>query len=87
MLTREEVFIIIDREREYQDAKYSPLSPERSATDGLVLLEVYIREAFGRYASEKGNIPALKQIAKIAAIAVRALEESGGSETLLEGLR
>lgn len=98
MLTREEVFIIIDRERAYQDLNYNPKqtqpypgSPTREQRDlnpaaGILLLDSYVRKA--QEAWEKNHsLLSLQQIAKIAAIAVRVLERAGGSEELLKGLR
>lgn len=99
MLTREEVFRLINFERAYQDKTYSP--DEKTSTGltraqrdlepapGILMLEAYVRKATNAWVNTKGdNTPALQQVAKIAAIAVRILERSGGSEKLLEvGLR
>lgn len=97
-LTRCNVFGIIDGERNYQDITYNPQETLTSGvtreqrdldvTSHLVLLDTYISKAKDAWLAKGDNRPALKQIAKIAAIAVRALERSGGAEALLtEGLR
>jgi hypothetical protein len=53
------------------------------------MLSAYVRKAEDAWVNTKGsNLPAIQQIAKIAAIAVRILERAGGSEDLLiKGLR
>lgn len=99
MLTREQVFSLINGERAYQDKEYNPnevLSSGQRRGDrdldvapGILMLGAYAVKATGAWVDTKGtNIPALRVVAKIAAIAVRILERAGGSEYLLEvGLR
>jgi hypothetical protein len=97
-MTREQVYKIIDDERAYQDKTYDPAKVLQSGqtrqqrdldvTAHLVLLDAYIEKAKAAWVLPGTNTPALKQIAKIAAIAVRALERAGGADVLLdEGLR
>lgn len=97
-MTRGQVFDIINKEREYQDKTYNPQQVLTSGvtreqrdldvTSHLVLLDQYVFKAKEAWLVKGDNRPALKQIAKLAAIAVRALERAGGSEALLEeGLR
>lgn len=99
MLTRAQVFDIINNERAYQDKTYSPdettsTGVTRKVRDlepssGILMLEAYVRKATDAWVNTKGdNTPSLQQVAKIAVIAVRILERSGGSEALLiKGLR
>lgn len=99
MLSREQVYNLIDTEREYQDYNYQPnqiTSSGLSRRDrdlevgpGLVMLSTYIRNAEDAWVTQKGDsTKSLQQIAKLAAIAVRILERAGGSEALLaKGLR
>ena len=78
-MVRDMVYKIINQEREYQDN----LSEER--TDGhihsvgeeLILLNVYLRKAMDAWADNPGDTYALDQIRKIAAIAVRCMENHG----------
>jgi hypothetical protein len=97
-MTREQVYKIIDTERTYQDETYDPNEVLQSGqtrgqrdldvTAHLVLLDAYIGKAKDAWVVPGTNTPALQQIAKIAAIAVRALERAGGADVLLtEGLR
>ncbi len=98
-MQRQDVYRVIDRERAYQDATYSPneilsggLGPTRGQRDAdvtahLVMLDIYLSKAKEAWNVKGDNRPALKQIAKIAAIAVRALEQAIGAESTLEGLR
>lgn len=98
-MTRPEIYKVIDNERDYQDGFYKPdeklsggLGPTRrerdkDVTSHLVLLDLYINKAKQDWNVKGDNRPALKQIAKIAAIAVRSLERASGSESILEGLR
>jgi hypothetical protein len=97
-MKREQIYQIIDIEREYQDKNYEPEAVLTSGstrrqrdldvTSHLVLLDLYVNKAKVDWNVKGDNRPALKQIAKIAAIAVRALERAGGADALLtEGLR
>lgn len=97
-MTREQVYQIINTERDYQDKTYEPEKVLQSGqtrqqrdldvTAHLVLLDAYIEKAKAAWVTPGTNSPALKQIAKIAAIAVRALERAGAADVLLtEGLR
>ena len=97
-MNRTDVYTIIDTERAYQDRTYNPdevLSSgctrrqrDLDVTSHLVLLDVYVKKAMEAWLAKGDNKPSLKQIAKVAAIAVRALERAGGSDALLtEGLR
>jgi hypothetical protein len=99
VLTREQVFQLIETERAYQDSTYKPdeftstglthALRDKEAAPGILMLEAYIRKAADAWVNTKGDsTPALQQVAKIATIAVRILERAGGSEKLLEvGLR
>jgi hypothetical protein len=97
-MNRQQIYGIIDGEREFQDSMYNPhekltsgatrAERDRDVTSHLVLLDIYLNKAKNDWNVKGDNRPALKQIAKIGAIAVRALERAGGSEALLtEGLR
>lgn len=99
-MKRDDVYFLINAERLYQDRTYDPNAVLNSGqtraerdidvTPGLVLLDSYVRKAQDAWTSKasQSNIPALQEIAKIAAIAVRILERAGGSEDLLvTGLR
>jgi len=90
-MNRAEVFAVIDKERVYQDTvwprdaetaqMYTYLAPH------LVLLEEYILKARTAWVTNGPEAPALKQIAKLAAIAIRALEETAGAKEATEELR
>lgn len=98
MLQREAIYSLIDTERNYQDQNYNPdevltsgatrRERDLDVTSHLVMLDLYLNKAKNDWNKKGDNGPALKQVAKIAAIAVRALERAGGSEVLVtEGLR
>lgn len=99
MLTRQQVYSLIDTEREYQDYNYQPNAVTSSGLTrrerdlevgpGLTMLAAYVRKAEDSWVNVKGDsTPSLQQIAKLAAIAIRILERAGGSEALLaKGLR
>ena len=78
-MTREQVFELINGERDYQNK----LGPER--TDGsdktvgdyLTMLRCYLRKAEDAWTDNAGCEPALDQIRKVAAIAVRCMEDHG----------
>ena len=99
MLTREQVFTLINKERDFQDVNYDPnfvlssgqtrAQRDLEVSPGVLMLEAYARKASDAWVNTKGtNLSTLQQVAKIAAIAVRVLERAGGSEELLtKGLR
>jgi len=90
-MNRQDVFTVIDKERQYQDtawprdahaqAMYSNLAPH------LVLLEEYIHRARTAWTNNGPEAQPLKVVAKLAAIAVRALEEVDGSAEATQSLR
>lgn len=99
-MSREAVYGIIDREREYQDRRFPPDGQDgqfvlRSVRDlspapGILMLSEYTDKARRAWVNDRAAdpVPALQQVAKIAAIAVRILEQASESERLLkEGLR
>jgi hypothetical protein len=99
MLSRQEVFDIIEDERAYQDKTYNPAQVLSSGqtreqrdldvTSGLVMLDTYLHKAKDAWTGQTGSsLASIQQIAKIAAIATRILERAGGTEELLtKGLR
>jgi hypothetical protein len=99
MLTRTQAFEIIEKERQYQDTNYDPEATINSGLTrrqrdsevsvGILMLDAYVSSAKTAWVRTKGdNVPAIQEVAKIAAIAVRILERAAGSEKLLDvGLR
>lgn len=85
-VTRDQVYELIDGERDYQDS----LGPER--TDGkpkdvgsfLTLLSVYVDRAQRGYADTRGNSWALDEIRKVAGIAVACMEAHGAPGRFLD---
>lgn len=79
MTLREQVYKAIDGERDYQDS----LGPDRtdgsvkSVGDYITMLNTYQRRATDAWTNIPGNRQALHEIRKIAAIAVRCMEEHG----------
>jgi len=82
MATRQEVYEVIDAERDYQDR----LPPER--TDGkpksvgeyLTLLRYGLSQADEKWATHAGHDHALHELRKVGAILVRCLEDHGVPE-------
>jgi GTP cyclohydrolase III len=81
---REEVYRVIDAERDYQNS----LGPDRTDTeDGshevgeyITMLHHYLNEATSSWTKNAGSQAALHNMRKIAAIAVRCMEEHGALE-------
>ena len=77
-MNRKIVYKLIDEEREYQD----DLGDDRtdghthSVTDELILMQVYLQRALAEWANNPGDLYALVQVKKVAAIAVRCLENN-----------
>lgn len=78
-MNQTEVFKIVDGERTYQESLGSDRTDGRNRTvgDELVLMDVYLRRAFDAWADYAGDTAALEQIRKVAAIAVRCMENHG----------
>jgi len=76
---RKDIYRIIDGERHYQDTLSSDRTDGHVHTVGeeLVLLDVYIQQAKVAWASTAGDDYALNAVRKIAAIAVRCMENNG----------
>lgn len=77
--TRLEVYGAIDRERDYQNS-LSPMrtnEPVHSVGDELTMLATYLRKAQDAYTSTPGVDAAMHEIRKVAALAVRAMENHG----------
>jgi hypothetical protein len=86
MPERAEVYKIIDSEREYQ----GDLGPDRtdssdhSVGDYLVMLDTYLRAAKDEWTNNAGVVMSLHNVRKVAAIAVRCMEEHGAPSRALE---
>ncbi len=79
MPTRAEVYAAIDGERDYQDALGANRTDGSAHTVGdyLTMLDTYLRRAQDDWTGNPGNEQALDELRKVAAIAVRCLEEHG----------
>lgn len=75
MTTRNEVYKVIDAEREFQNKRYAGRHHEVGAY--LTLLRNYISKAEEGWVSGAGDLDALNIIRKIAGIAVHCMEEHG----------
>jgi len=81
--TREQVYIAIDSEREFQDFHWQ--NPDGSGDpnpltvgENLLLIEEYIERARSEWSKEsRPEVRTLNMIRKIAGIAVRCMEEHG----------
>lgn len=72
----ESVFEIVKRERQYQDSLGSDRvdGHVHSVGEELLLMNTYLRKATDAWSNNPGDFEALMQIRKIAAIAVRSME-------------
>jgi|SRR5579872_93183 len=71
---RNEVFAAINAERDYQDSRHPGHS--HTALEFLAFIEEYTREAINMY-THHNEKRALKNVRKIAALAVACMEENG----------
>lgn len=76
MSSRLEAYKAIDSERLYQDQFYSPEN-KLSHGDYLALLQTYLNRAYNEWQPINGESKVLHSFRKIAAIAVKAMEEHG----------
>jgi hypothetical protein len=82
MTERSSVYQAIDGERDYQDEMQ--VGPDgrtdgrdKSVGDHLTLIRVYSAKADAAYSENPGDLPAIHEIRKIAALAVRCMEDHG----------
>jgi len=79
-MKREKVFGAIISERYYQDAQLEKGRFEKkvhSVGEELLLMKRYLDKAMIKYADNFGDAPALHGIRKLAALAVRCMENHG----------
>lgn len=76
---REVVFAVINGERAYQDGLSHTRTDgcAKGVGDYLSLMRTYLHEAEEAYARNAGNEKALHSVRKVAALAVRCMEEHG----------
>ena len=89
MTSREEVYKVIDSERDYQEFRWSPSTTEsqglHSNVEFLVYIRDYVEEALhfcSRNGDPQANTFAKRNLRKIAALAVAAMEQNGAVERL-----
>lgn len=87
-MTREEVYKLIDGERDHQDNLPSGRSDGRPKDVGsyLTLIREYSRKADAAYTDVCGHHKALDVVRKIAALAVRCMEEHGAPARAVSGV-
>lgn len=95
MTTRQEVYAVIDGERDYQDTKWDPANLETSGgkhtpLEWLVYIEDCVKEAkrvFSRRPEKEAVEFGLHTLRKVGAMAVAALEQNGVRTRDAEGAR
>lgn len=87
MITREQVYAVLDGEREYQDRRWNvnttPTEGQHTVTEWLVYMQDYVREAMTqvtRAADPAASRLALNTIRKITAMGVACMEQHGAPE-------
>ena len=74
------IFGVIMGERIYQDAQLEKgrfQEPVHTVGEELLLMKVYLDKAIAKYTNNFGDAPALHGIRKVAALAVRCMENHG----------
>jgi hypothetical protein len=74
MIKREHVYLIIESERKYQDENWPGTA---NVGEHLVLMQTYLNEAMQKWTHTKGDETALQEIRKVAALAIRCMEQHG----------
>ena len=87
MLSRAQVFEILDKERKYQDGLWPPHDGQKNTEHCLTSVQCYLRKAEDAWIVASDEVSTWQQLAKIAAIITRALEVGNETEELLKGLR
>ena len=79
-MKRGKIFGVIVGERMYQDAQLEKgrfQQPVHTVGEELLLMKVYLDKAIAKYVDNFGDAPALHGIRKVAALAVRCMENHG----------
>ncbi len=86
MTSRKEVYTVIDGEREYQNSLGSDRTDgaNHSVGDYLTMMRTYFRKAEDAWTNKPGVEASLHEIRKIAAIAVRCMEEHGAPKRFIK---
>jgi hypothetical protein len=79
-MNRQDVFEVINRERDFQDSlwprdDHEAIGQYQWAAPHMLLLEEYVEGLRTKWKNSREELDCVREIAKIAAIAVRALEE------------
>ena len=79
MIDKRKVYMVITEEREYQDRLGSERTEGKIHTVGdfLVMLQYYTTKAISEWTENAGDLSALHEIRKCAAICVHCMEEWG----------
>jgi hypothetical protein len=75
--TRQEVFEVINDERDYQEKIWKRPKHNHSAIEYLVYIDHYVKQAMELVSTKDDESDALPNLRKIAALAVAAMEEHG----------
>lgn len=74
-MQRDEVFKLIDEEREYQERRWPKPGHSHSVTEYLVYMRDYIETALHDVTHTNGDYAIRQNVRKIAALAVACMEE------------
>ena len=95
-MKRGKIFAVIVGERYYQDAQQKSggayphhgrfQTKVHTVGEELLLMKVYLDKAIAKYAGNYGDAPALHGIRKVAALAVRCMENHGALPRELVGV-
>ena len=78
-MTREEVYNIINKERDYQDSLWGgrPHDEFKSVGDFIVYMDRYMTQVKEEYTTKAGNTAALDQLRKVVALGIACFEYNG----------
>jgi hypothetical protein len=83
-MTRELVYKVIDRERDYQDGKWTPDKHGQHEVEAFLLyMEHYLSEARKLVSTTDGTLGALDQMRKVVALGVACFEKHDVPERLI----
>jgi hypothetical protein len=78
MVTRQEVFSVINDERIYQERKWGTLVMRpHEVGSWLIIMRQLLNDAERAYMSKRGNVGALDEVRKVVAVGVACMEQHG----------
>lgn len=87
VMTRNDVYLAVDQEREHQDQKWGTLDEHpHDVGSWLTIMRQLLNDAERAYVSQRGDAGALDELRKAVAVGVACMEQHGVPQRVPAGL-